>query len=77
MRADGSGFAGFTLAHNVKSKQEVNRVFDEALAAGAVAVKKPQEVFWGGYVGYFKDPDGYVWEIAYNPMFWAGPEVQR
>ena len=64
---NGSGFPGFTLAHNVKSKEEADKVFDEAIKAGAKPIKKPQDVFWGGYSGYFSDPDGYLWEVAYNP----------
>ena len=72
--ADGGTFGGFTLAHNLESETEVDAVFAEALKAGAVATKQPQKVFWGGYSGYFKDPDGYLWEIAYNPFFWIGPE---
>ena len=72
--ADGSGFQGFTLAHNLPSKEEVDQTYQEALAAGATAQKQPQEVFWGGYSGYFKDPDGYLWEVAYNPHSWVGPE---
>ncbi len=65
---DGHGFCGITLSHNVKSKADADAVFAEALKAGAKAVKKPQDVFWGGYSGYFADPDGYLWEIAYNPF---------
>ena len=64
----GSGFAGFTLAHNVSSKEEVDQVFALATAAGAVEMKRPQDVFWGGYSGYFADPDGYLWEVAFNPF---------
>jgi hypothetical protein len=64
----GSGFAGLTLAHNEPSKEGVDRVFAEALAAGATAVKAPRDVFWGGYSGYFADPDGHLWEIAWNPF---------
>ncbi|MEK7071123.1 MAG: VOC family protein [Patescibacteria group bacterium] len=64
----GSGFTGITLAHNVGSKEEVDKVFSEAVSVGAKSVKKPQEVFWGGYSGYFSDPDGYLWEVAYNPF---------
>lgn len=71
--AEGSGFEGFTLAHNVASEAEVNELMDQALAAGATLVRKPQRVFWGGYSGYFKDPDGHLWELAYNPHFWVGP----
>ena len=69
----GSGFAGFTLAHNVGSEQEVDAVVAQAVAAGATLVKPPQKVFWGGYSGYFKDPDGHLWEVAHNPLFWVGP----
>jgi uncharacterized protein len=68
VEAKGSGFAGFTLAHNVKTKAEVDRVVELAVSAGARLVKRPQEVFWGGYSGYFADPDGYLWEVAYNPF---------
>ena len=70
---EGSGFAAFSLAHNVPSEAEVDEVMNQALAAGATLVKQPQKVFWGGYSGYFKDPDGHLWEIAYNPHFWVGP----
>ena len=70
---DGSGFESFTLAHNVESEAEVDEVFRQALEAGATAVKQPQKVFWGGYSGYFKDPDGHLWEVAHNPYFWVGP----
>ena len=65
---NGSGFSGITIAHNVKSKEEVNKVFDLAVSAGAKPVKKPQEVIWGGYSGCFSDPDGHLWEVAYNPI---------
>lgn len=71
--AEGSGFEGFSLAHNVQSENEVDEVVAQALAAGATLVKKPQKVFWGGYSGYFKDLDGHLWEVAYNPLFWVGP----
>lgn len=66
--AAGQGFSGITLAHNEPSKDGVNAVFAEALAAGATAVKAPEDVFWGGYSGYFSDPDGHLWEVAYNPF---------
>ena len=65
---DGKGFSGITLAHNAKSKADVDAVFAKALSVGARAVKKPQDVFWGGYSGYFADPDGHLWEVAYNPF---------
>jgi catechol 2,3-dioxygenase-like lactoylglutathione lyase family enzyme len=64
----GSGFSGVTLAHNEPSKSAVDIAFAQALAAGAKAIKKPQDAFWGGYSGYFADPDGYLWEVAYNPF---------
>ena len=68
MPDDGKGFSGFTLAHNEPSKEKVDTTFAEAIRAGAKPVKKPQDVFWGGYSGYFADPDGYLWEVAYNPF---------
>ncbi len=71
---DGSGFPGFALAHNVVSDSEVDQVIEQAVSAGAALVKPPQKVFWGGYSGYFKDPDGFLWEVAHNPHFWVGPE---
>jgi catechol 2,3-dioxygenase-like lactoylglutathione lyase family enzyme len=71
--AEGQGFESFTLAHNVHSEVEVDEVVAQAIGAGATLVKKPQKVFWGGYSGYFKDPDGHLWEVAYNPFFWVGP----
>ena len=72
--AEGSGFNSFALAHNVASEDEVDKTMAQALAAGATLAKEPQQVFWGGYSGYFKDPDGHLWEIAYNPFSWIGPE---
>lgn len=65
---DGKGFSGITLAHNVNSKSAADAIFAQAVAAGARPVKTPQDVFWGGYSGYFADPDGYLWEVAYNPF---------
>ncbi len=70
----GSGFRGIALAHNVASESAVDATIEIALSAGAMLVKKPQKVFWGGYSGYFSDPDGYLWEVAHNPMMWIGPE---
>lgn len=57
----GGEFSGFSLAHNLESEEEVDAVFAEAIAAGAEVTKHPQKVFLGGYSGYFKDPDGYLW----------------
>jgi uncharacterized protein len=71
--ADGTGFAGFTIAHNVDSEAAVDELLEQAISAGAKRVKPAQKVFWGGYSGYFADPDGYLWEVAYNPLFWVGP----
>ncbi len=59
---------GATLAHNVASKAEVDAVFALAVAAGATPRKPPRDVFWGGYSGYFADPDGHLWEVAWNPF---------
>ena len=61
----------FTLAHNVGSKEEVDAVMEQARQAGAVVVKPAQDTFWGGYAGYFQDPDEHMWEVAWNPkMRW-------
>ncbi|WP_458207654.1 VOC family protein [Haladaptatus sp. NG-SE-30] len=72
----GSGFEGVTLAHNVESKERVDAVLDEAVDAGADLVKPAQDVDWGGYSGYFADPDGHLWEVAWNP-YWEFEEVDR
>ncbi len=61
------GFGGITLAHNVRRKDEVEAVLRQAEAAGGTIVKPAQDVFWGGHSGYFADPDGYYWEVAWNP----------
>ncbi|MDX6273553.1 MAG: uncharacterized protein QOJ92_763 [Frankiales bacterium] len=67
---DAPGAPGaMSLAINLPSREETDEVFAAALAAGATAQKPPQEVFWGGYSGYFADPDGHLWEVAHNP-FW-------
>ncbi len=62
------GFAGVSLAHNCRSEGEVDAVMAEAVAAGATLTKPAQKVFWGGYSGYFTDPDGHLWEVAHNPF---------
>ncbi len=64
-----TGFAGITLAYNCRSKAEADEVFARALAAGAKAQKPLHDAFWGGYSGYIADPDGHLWEIAWNPFF--------
>lgn len=66
---EGSGFSGITLAHNCNSEAEVDEVFDLVKRLGAGIVKEPEKVFWGGYSGYFRDPDGHLFEVAYNPFF--------
>jgi catechol 2,3-dioxygenase-like lactoylglutathione lyase family enzyme len=58
-----------TLGHNVGSKAEVDTVMAQARAAGAVIVKPAQDTFWGGYAGYFQDPDGHLWEVVWNPQW--------
>jgi uncharacterized protein len=72
--AEGQGFNAFSLAHNVHSPEEVDQVVKQAEAAGARVTKRPQKTDWGGYAGYFADPDGHLWEIAHNPHFWVGPK---
>ena len=68
-RVCGSGFRGVNLAHNVRSRDEVDDVVAAARAAGATVTRRPAETFYGGYAGHFTDPDGHAWEIAYNPAF--------
>lgn len=63
----------FSLGHNVASKPEVDQVMAQAENAGAVIVKPAQETFWGGYAGYFQDPSGHLWEVAWNPQ-WPNPD---
>ena len=65
---DGGGFSGITLAHNVATRERADAVFARAVAAGARAVKAPAPAAWGGYSGYFADPDGHLWEVAVNPF---------
>jgi len=72
--AEGQGFRSVALAHNVHSEAEVDALIGQAVAAGAKLLKAPEKVFWGGYNGYFEDPDGHLWEVAHNPHFWIGPE---
>jgi uncharacterized glyoxalase superfamily protein PhnB len=67
---DGSGFSGITLAYNVKTKQEVDEIIEKLHEAGVKITKEPQDTFWGGYDAYFQDPDGYLWEVAWNPFLW-------
>ena len=71
---EGTGYSGFNLAHNVHSEDEVDTLVSAAVSAGARLVKPPKRADWGGYHGYFSDPDGHLWEIAHNPYAWIGPE---
>ena len=65
----GSGFRGFTLAHNVGSPAEVDALLEQAARAGGEIAKPAREASWGGYSGYFRDLDGFLWEVAWNPHF--------
>ncbi|MGP9801227.1 VOC family protein [Rheinheimera sp. NSM] len=66
--------SGVSIGHNVMSKAEVDEVMAEAGAAGAAIVKPAKDTFWGGYAGYFQDPDGHLWEVVWNPQLL--PEVE-
>jgi uncharacterized protein len=66
---EGHGFNGITLAYNARTRAEVDAVLSEAKAAGAKIQKPAEDAFWGGYSGYFADPDGFLWEVAWNPYF--------
>ena len=67
--ADRIGFNNVTLAFNARTKEEVDAVLAEAEAAGGMILKPAEDVFWGGYSGYFADPAGHLWEVAWNPHF--------
>ena len=67
--ADSHGFSGVSLAYNARNREEVDSVLAEAKSVGARILKPAQEAFWGGYSGYFSDPDGFLWEVAWNPSF--------
>ena len=67
--ADGQGFSGISLAYNARNREEVDSVLAEAEAAGGRLLKHAQQAVWGGYSGYFSDPDGFLWEVAWNPSF--------
>lgn len=66
---EGYAFPGFTLAYNARTREEVDAVLAAVQKAGATLLKPAQEAFWGGYSGYFSDPDGFLWEVAWNPFF--------
>ena len=74
--AEGSGFRGVSLAINLATIELVDAAFDSWAAVGGTVVKRPHTAFWGGYSGYVADPDGHLWELAYNPMSpeWAAPQ---
>ena len=72
--AAGSGFGGITIANNARSKELVDSILAEAVAAGGKILKPAEEASWGGYSGYFADPDGYAWEVAWNPYFPFAPD---
>jgi uncharacterized protein len=74
LSADGAGFCGMTLAYNARNREEVDAVLRQAEAAGAKILKHAKEAFWGGYSGYFSDPDGFAWEVAWNPSFPIAPD---
>ena len=73
---DGGLFGGVTVALNVRSREEVDRSLEQAKAAGATITKAAADTFWGGYSGYFADPDYHLWEVAWNP-FWTLDEEGR
>ena len=73
---DGEGFEGITLAYNTRSREEVDEVLRLAADLGGRIVKHAQDAFWGGYSGYFADPDGHLWEVAWNPFFEFDEEGQ-
>ena len=67
--SSGSGFSGFALAHNVHSAEEADRLLRDAARAGGRVTRAARPTSWGGYAGYFADPDGFLWEVAWNPRF--------
>jgi hypothetical protein len=66
---EGGGFSGVAIAYNTRSKGDVDAMLAEAVSCGAEIVRPALEAFWGGYSGYFRDPDGHLWEVAWNPGF--------
>lgn len=72
VNATGTGFRGVTLAYNTRQKEDVQKILDQAANCGATIVKYAQDVFWGGHSGYFSDPDGHYWEVAWNPHWKIG-----
>jgi uncharacterized protein len=72
--ADGPGFGGITIAHNVRTRDEVDVTLALAVRAGATLLKAAEDAVWGGRSGYFADPDGHAWEVAWNPHFPIGED---
>jgi len=72
--SDAGGWGGVALAYNTRSQAEVDTVIEEARAAGATIPREPAETFWGGYSGFFVDPDGHPWEVAHNPRWTIGDD---
>jgi len=68
------GFSGVSISYNARSREEADAVMAEAVAAGAVRTKPLHDVFWGGYAGYFADPDGHLWEVVFNPKAAIGED---
>jgi uncharacterized protein len=68
----GTGFGGLTIAYCARSREEVDSVIEEAIRAGATLLKEANDAFWGGYSGYFADPDGFPWEVAWQPAWKIG-----
>lgn len=71
---EGEGFKGFTMSYNARSREEVDQIMDNFKGKGVTIIKAPEEVFWGGYSGYISDPDGNLWEIAFNPYAIPDPK---
>ena len=70
----GEGFSGITLAHNVRTREDVDRLLAKVETIGGRILRGAQEASWGGYTGYFADPDGHVWEVAFNPYAVIGED---
>jgi len=73
LKPGGRSATELSIGHNVASKQEVDDAMNRAKRAGAAIVKPAHDTFWGGYAGYFQDPDGHLWEVAWNPQ-WTAPQ---
>jgi predicted lactoylglutathione lyase len=73
-RLTGTGFRGVALAYNVRARDEVDVVIEQAQEAGGAVTRAPAATFYGGYAGYFADPDGHAWEVAFNPGFPIGAD---